>query len=526
MGAPNLLAKTSRDPPGLVAVPRSTPRRKKPRTERVARPKKARKPTRSANRRADRGSGSGGKGGGRGKKRRERAPLSVADRKARNRTVLLMTVLGLINAYVFLWQGDGLAGLTAGPAAAIGAGNHGPLPPIADPPQDACTGDAVRIFEGLEDLIYVDTALRRGLTLRLALLQEGIEGTEIDTIESSIRPHVDLGLLGGSGSPVRVAMDRLGGVRALEIELAEGHVLQACRSAQEAEAGFAVRNLQHPLRSDVEVLAFTLGSDADLSAAIEAAGEKPELARLIAARLAADVDFMTEARPDDAITVVVEKRWLGRNFHRYGAMLAVRFHGVATRVAHYLYKPEGQTPDYFDANGKAVRRELLRSPVGYHRVAPGARGMLMPSLEVVEGRVGAAYRLPEGAPLVAVADGEVVEVDRDAERGVFIDVQLDDGTRLRYAHLLRVVGSLEPGSEVRQGQLLGLAGHSGRTPHDRLRLELWEEVDGALETVDPMRLTAKGSARAARVGAPVPEEQHSRYTEDIAPRRRALRVAH
>src|SRR5690606_34223277 len=144
-----------------------------------------------------------------------------------------------------------------------------------------------------------------------------------------------------------------------------------------------------------------------------------------------------------------------------------------------------------------------------------------PSLEVVEGRVGAAYRLPEGAPLVAVGDGVVVALDRDAERGQFLDLELRDGTRVRYAHLLRPVGALDVGTEVRQGQIIALAGHSGRTPHDRLRLELWQEADGEPTTVDPMRLVAKGSARAGRVGNPIPEQQRERYTEDIAPRRRA-----
>ncbi len=455
-----------------------------------------------------------------------RKVLTQGERKARNRTVLLMTVLGLVNAYVFLWSGDGgLAGFLGGaPSAVIGGHEGGPLPPVADPPQQACTGDPVRIFEGLDDLVHLESTLSRGLTLRLALLRLGIEGTEIDGIEANVRSHVDLSLLGGSGAPVRVAMDRLGGVRALEIELAEGHVLQACRDGDAAE-GYRVRNIQHPLRSDVEVVAITLGRDADLGTAVEAAGEKPELARRIAAELAHDVDFMTETRPEDELTVVVEKRWLGRSFHRYGAILALRFHGAAARVEYFRYKPEGAPSGYFDGKGQPVRRALLRSPVGYHRVSPEARGMLPASLEVVEGRVGAAYRLPEGAPLVAIGDGVVVEVDQHAEHGLYLDLELRDGTRVRYMNLLRTVG-LEIGSDVHQGQLLALAGHSGRTPHDRLRLELWQKVDGEQATVDPMRLTAKGSARAARVGDAIPEAQRKRYEDDVSPRRRALRVVH
>lgn len=517
----------TRDPePGPrtpVLLPSKRRSGKQPRTERIAAAARSRRPARkNPNRRAV----GSGPDKGPGKRRKERTPLSPQERKARNRTVLLMSVLALVNAYVFLWRGEGaLASFLGGAqSAVIGGHDGGPLPPVADPPERACTGDPVRIFEGLDDLVQLDATLSRGLTLRLALLQLGIEGTEIDGIEAGIRSHVDLGLLGGSGAPLRVAMDRLGGVRALEIELAEGHVLQACRDGDKAE-GWQVRNLQHPLRSDVEVVAVTLGSDADLGAAVAAAGEKPELARRIAAELAHDVDFMTEARPEDELTVVVEKRWLGKSFHRYGAILALRFHGVAARVESFRYKPEGKPTGLFDAKGQPVRRAMLRSPVAWFPVDAEARGMLPPSLEVVEGRVGAAYRLPEGAPVVALGDGVVVEVDRDGERGNWLDLELKDGTRVRYMHLLRTMG-LEVGTDVRQGQIIALAGHSGRTPHDRLRLELWQEVAGELDTVDPMRLTAKGSARAPRVGEPVPAAQMKRYEEDVAPRQRALRVAH
>jgi murein DD-endopeptidase MepM/ murein hydrolase activator NlpD len=507
-----------------VARPSKRRSGSKPRIERIAAAARSRKPARRSSGRANRRTE--GPADAPARPRREKRVLEPAERKARNRTVLLMSVLALVNAYVFLWRGEGaLAGFLGGaPPAVIGGDEGGPLPPVADPPERACTGDPVRIFEGLHDLVHLDAMLSRGLTLRLALLQLGIGGTEIDGIEAGVRSHVDLGLLGGSGAPLRVAIDRLGGVRALEIELAEGHLLQGCRDGDAAD-GWHVRNIQHPLRSDVEVVAITLGDDADLGAAVEVAGETPELARRIAAELAHEVDFMTEARPEDELTVVVEKRWLGRSFHRYGAILALRFHGVAARVEHFRYKPEGGAIASFDAKGQPVRRALLRSPVGFFRVDAEARGMLPPALEVVEGRVGAAYRLPEGAPLVAVGDGVVVEVDRDAERGEYLDLELRDGTRVRYMHLLRTMG-LEVGTDVRQGQIIALAGHSGRTPHDRLRLELWQEVDGERVTVDPMRLGAKGSARAPRVGEAVPATQLRRYQEDVAPRRRALRVAH
>ena len=80
--------------------------------------------------------------------------------------------------------------------------------------------------------------------------------------------------------------------------------------------------------------------------------------------------------------------------------------------------------------------------------------------------------------------------------------------------------------QVQQGQVIGLAGHTGRTPHDRLRLELWAKAeDGTMATVDPLRPTGEGERRPDRVGDPVPESQLPAFHEDTAPQRRALRLA-
>ena len=463
-----------------------------------------------------------GSGAGKGKGKAEKPPIDPQQRKVRNRTILAMLALALINAYVFVWKDGSVFGGLGSLQATAMTKKPGPLPPMANPPEHACGGDEVRIFDGLESLIHLETSLGGGTTLRLALLGLGVPGSEIDRLEADVRSNVDLGLLGASGAPLRIAVDRDGGVHAFEIELAEGHVLQGCRNTE----GFAVRNLQHPLRSDVEVLAIDLGSDPDLQAAVVAAGEKPELAQLVADTLASDIDFLTETRPHDQLEVMVEKRWLGRRFHRYGALLAVRFRGAARRVAFYRYKPEGAAPGFFDADGDPMRRVLLRSPVRYFSVDSEARGMLPASVEVVEGRIGAVYRLPEGAPIVAMGDGKIRDASRTTKEGNFIDIELTDGTVVRYCHLMRFIGELEQGMAVKQGQVVALAGHTGRTPHDRLRLEMWAPgKDGVMATVDPLRPTGEGERRPDRAGASVPEAQLPAFREDTAPQRRALRLA-
>ena len=454
-----------------------------------------------------------------------RAAADPMERKIRNRTILLLTLLALVNAYVFVWrEGTSVLELGAPRAAVIGGdeegGHGGPLGAHAEPPERACSGDPVRIFEGLHDQIAQTSALTSGRTLRLALLELGVGGPEIDRVEAAIRPSLDLGLVAGSGAPLRVAMDRLGGVQALEIELAEGHLVQACRDGE----GMQVRTIQHPPISEVTALRLELAADADLTRAVVEAGERPELAALVAEVLAFDVDLVAEAQPRDRIDVLVEKRSLGKGFHRYGALLAVRFRGAAGRFTYFRHQPEGsRVAAYYDPDGRPQRRVLLRSPVRFHAIAPEARAMMPPSVEVVAGRAGALYRRPAGAPVVALGDGVVRLAEETGDAGIVVELEMAGGVVARHAHLLRTLGDLRPGVKVRQGQLIGLAGHSGKTATDRVRLELRREEQGEVTQLDPLLIARGDEQRPPVVGAPLEGKALERFKVEATPRQKALR---
>jgi murein DD-endopeptidase MepM/ murein hydrolase activator NlpD len=172
-----------------------------------------------------------------------------------------------------------------------------------------------------------------------------------------------------------------------------------------------------------------------------------------------------------------------------------------------------------------MRRALLRSPIAYHRVNPDARQLLVPVIEIVGGRVGSVYRQPEGAPVVALADAVVRFAGRQGDQGLCLELETSDGLVIRYGHMMRLVGTMEPGTKVEQGQLVGLAGHTGKTATDRIRLEILRATDHGEEAADPMILAARGDHRPKRTGDSIADEQKRRFVQDIRPWSRALRVA-
>jgi murein DD-endopeptidase MepM/ murein hydrolase activator NlpD len=142
--------------------------------------------------------------------------------------------------------------------------------------------------------------------------------------------------------------------------------------------------------------------------------------------------------------------------------------------------------------------------------------------EFIDGRQGAMYRRPEGAPVVALAKGKVEFADFRGNEGLVLELRGDDGTLVRYAHLARLRREYRVGDEVAQGELVGLVGHTGLARNHRLRMEL---VDAAGKLVDPSLLTGSSRSIVTRVGEPLPESAKANFLGDVDAWRNAMKKA-
>lgn len=132
------------------------------------------------------------------------------------------------------------------------------------------------------------------------------------------------------------------------------------------------------------------------------------------------------------------------------------------------------------------------------------------------GHCGVDLDGPEGRPVVAVADGIVVRVERhelglDGRSGRYVRIEHDDGTLTSYMHLDDVAQGLEPGDHVDGGQYIGTLGATAvytAAPHLHFSLE----VPNAAGThgdntnthyVDPAPFLMHASV------APMPERKHA-----------------
>ncbi len=98
---------------------------------------------------------------------------------------------------------------------------------------------------------------------------------------------------------------------------------------------------------------------------------------------------------------------------------------------------------------------------------------------------------PSGTPLVAVAEGEVVEVGTDSGRGNYVSIY--DPARdqtFNYFHMIEPA-SVKQGEKVDAGQEVGAVGCTGSCFGEHLHFEVHEGRDPYGPAVDPLPLLEK-----------------------------------
>jgi murein DD-endopeptidase MepM/ murein hydrolase activator NlpD len=91
---------------------------------------------------------------------------------------------------------------------------------------------------------------------------------------------------------------------------------------------------------------------------------------------------------------------------------------------------------------------------------------------------GVDIMAPQGAPVLAAADGEIVRF-WNSERGGVTVYQADDSGQLvyYYAHLSAYADNLKEGDRVRQGDVIGYVGATGNATTPHLHFEIQRTPD-------------------------------------------------
>ena len=136
---------------------------------------------------------------------------------------------------------------------------------------------------------------------------------------------------------------------------------------------------------------------------------------------------------------------------------------------------------------------LMLKPVDRGRLSSGYGIRYHPILKTRQMHPGIDWAAPRGTPVRAAGNGVVIAAERFGAYGYYVRIEHGRTVATTYAHLDSYAPGLRPGRLVRQGDLLGRVGSSGRATGPHLHYEIL--VAG--HQVDPLAVSPVMHAHAA-----------------------------
>jgi murein DD-endopeptidase MepM/ murein hydrolase activator NlpD len=146
---------------------------------------------------------------------------------------------------------------------------------------------------------------------------------------------------------------------------------------------------------------------------------------------------------------------------------------------------QDNTSQYFDENGKSLRKAFLKAPLKYSRISSRySPRRLHPVQKVYKAHSGTDYAAPTGTPIRTVGDGIVTEASYSLYNGRYVKIRHNSVYTTQYLHMSRFAKGIKPGVEVTQGQVIGYVGSTGLATGPHLCYRFWKNG----KQVDPLRV--------------------------------------
>ncbi len=188
-----------------------------------------------------------------------------------------------------------------------------------------------------------------------------------------------------------------------------------------------------------------------------------------------DIDFQREVRPGDHFSMLYETFDDERGQAvKTGTVLMASMDGAALTKAFYRFTPsDDHQVDYFDENGQSAKKFLMKTPINGARLSSGFGNRRHPILGYTKLHKGTDFAAPTGTPIYAAGNGKLVFYGRNGTYGNFAKIAHANGYQTAYAHMSRFAAGVSKGSFVKQGQVIGYVGTTGRSTGPHLHYEVY-----------------------------------------------------
>ncbi len=395
-------------------------------------------------------------------------------------TQTLLTCGALCAIALLGWQ---VISYVSSPVGAAGR----PLEPVKDAEQDLPARQFVLVHSRTDGLIEVPgqeqpavplvlaqaLTVERGQTMMELLLEAGVGRAEANAVIAALTDVYEPRRL-KAGQEIRISFsptlaDDLGG--RLMAVLVKESVERDIQVTRAPDGGFSASKITRPLSVTVERQVGTIRSSL-YEAGSDAGVPQPIMVELVRA-MSYDIDFQRDLQSGDLFELVYEQYRDGDGRPaKTGAILYAGLTLSGKPLDFYGHTSADGRTDFYTAAGDSVRKALLRTPVDSFRISSGFGMRKHPILGYSKLHQGIDFAAPAGTPIYAAGDGVVQEARRKGSYGNYVRVKHNGAYGTAYAHLSRFAKGMKVGRRVRQGEIIGYVGSTGRSTGPHLHYEV------------------------------------------------------
>lgn len=214
-----------------------------------------------------------------------------------------------------------------------------------------------------------------------------------------------------------------------------------------------------------------------------------------------DVDFQRDIKAGDKFDILYTRHYDDEgNPVKAGTLIqATLTLGREKKTLYRFTNPEDQGTDYYTPAGWSGKRALMKTPVDGARMSSGYGMRWHPILGYNKMHRGIDFAAPKGTPIVAAGHGVVEVAGVAGGYGNYIRLRHQGQFKTAYAHLSRFARGIKAGAKVRQGQLIGYVGSTGRStgPHLHYEVLMNDRHVNPTDVKLPTGTTLTGKAMAA-----------------------------
>ncbi|MEO0571107.1 MAG: peptidoglycan DD-metalloendopeptidase family protein [Bacteroidota bacterium] len=221
------------------------------------------------------------------------------------------------------------------------------------------------------------------------------------------------------------------------------------------------------------------------------------------------IDFF-RLEKGDKFKIIYDEKFINDSIYAgSGAIKSAYFEHKGKPIYAFPYVSDSikNIQEYYDQEGNNLRSTFLRAPIKFgYRLSSryNLRRRIAYYGYKVRPHRGTDYAAPIGTPIVATADGTVIESRRRGGNGKYVKIRHNSMYSTQYLHMK--AQKVKAGEFVRQGDVIGWVGMTGNTGGPHVCYRFWKNG----RQVDPLREKLPSAE-------PIADSLHTAYMEYIEP---------